>query len=71
MNLSELNIGETAIIDSFTDEEMSIKLLEMGCLPGQLVHVNNIAPFGDPMAITISGYKLSLRKKEASTIILK
>jgi ferrous iron transport protein A len=70
-NLSQVETGGSAIIDSFTDEEMSLRLLEMGCLPGELVEISHVAPLGDPIAITVSGYKLSLRKKEAATILVK
>ena len=62
--------GESGIIKEFTDLEMSVKLMEMGCLPGEPIYVERIAPLGDPIAVTISGYQLSLRKQEASTIIL-
>ncbi len=71
MKLSQLEPGQSGIIKEFTDVEMSIKLMEMGCLPGEPIRVERIAPFGDPMAITVSGYQLSLRKLEASTIILR
>ena len=64
-------MGEKAIIDSFTDLEVSLKLLEMGCLPGEIIQVNNIAPFGDPIAISVGGYVLGLRKAEASSVIVK
>jgi ferrous iron transport protein A len=50
---------------------MSVKLMEMGCLPGESITVSRIAPLGDPIAIQVSGYQLSLRKFEASTIILQ
>jgi ferrous iron transport protein A len=50
---------------------MSVKLMEMGCLPGEEVRVERIAPLGDPIAINVAGYVLSLRKREASTIILQ
>ena len=71
MNLSELEIGESGTITAFTDQNMSIKLMEMGCLPGEEVRLDQVAPLGDPIAITVSGYKLSLRKTEAATILLK
>ncbi|MGV3507806.1 MAG: FeoA family protein [Sphingobacteriaceae bacterium] len=70
MKLSQLLPGETGIIKEFTDLEMSVKLMEMGCLPGEHIIVERFAPLGDPIAITVSGYQLSLRKREASTIIL-
>ncbi len=69
--LAHLRKGEKAIIDSFTDSEISIKLLEMGCLPGETILVKNIAPLGDPIAILVNGYTLGLRKAEAAAIIVK
>lgn len=69
--LASMKLGERAVIDSFTDSEMSLKLLEMGCTPGEIIVVDNIAPMGDPIAIFVSGYLLSLRKKEASTVLVK
>lgn len=68
--LARLVVGEEATIVSFTDEELSLKLLEMGCLPGEKIKLHRIAPLGDPIAISVSGYMLSLRKEEASTIIV-
>lgn len=70
MKLSQLEIGEKGIIKEFTDLEMSLKLMEMGCLPGEEIVVERIAPLGDPIAVSVSGYMLSLRKLEASTIEL-
>jgi ferrous iron transport protein A len=70
MKLSQLAIGQQGIIKEFTDLEMSVKLMEMGCLPGELVKVERVAPLGDPIAVSVSGYQLSLRKREASTIEL-
>jgi ferrous iron transport protein A len=68
MNLSELEIGQKALIDGFMDLDLSLRLLEMGCLPGEKVEISNISPLGCPIAINIAGYKLSIRKKEAATI---
>ena len=71
MKLSDLAPGVIGIVKGFTDLEMSVKLMEMGCLPGEEVVVSRIAPLGDPIAINVAGYQLSLRKREASTIILQ
>ncbi len=60
--------GETGVISGFTDELLSVKLMEMGFLPGTVVQFNFTAPFGDPICVSISGYDLSLRLDEASTI---
>jgi ferrous iron transport protein A len=60
--------GEIAIIAGFSDEVLSVKLLEMGCLPGAPVRFNFTAPLGDPVCISVLGYELSLRLDEAATI---
>ncbi|MFW5761661.1 MAG: FeoA family protein [Cyclobacteriaceae bacterium] len=53
------------------DEQMSLKLLEMGCLPGTEISVNFVAPLGDPISIDVAGYNLSLRLNEAATITVR
>lgn len=68
--LSELKLGQKAVIDSFTDKNMALKLLEMGCTPGEVIRLDRIAPLGDPIAISVSGYLLSLRKDEAASILV-
>lgn len=70
MKLSNLKVGEKGTIISFTDLDLSVKLMEMGCLPGEVVEVERFAPFGDPMAIRVAGYQLCLRKSEADVIII-
>ena len=60
--------GETAIIAGFSDQELSVKLLEMGFLPGSAVRFNFTAPLGDPVCVSVSGYDLSLRLSEAASI---
>jgi len=71
MKLSHLKVGETGTIVAFTDLDLSVKLMEMGCLPGEIVEVERFAPMGDPMAIRVAGYQLCLRKSEASVIIVQ
>ncbi|QHT69808.1 ferrous iron transport protein A [Rhodocytophaga rosea] len=70
-SIADLKIGEKATICCFKDEEMSLKLLEMGCLPGTEIKMSCKAPFGDPVCIRVSGYALSLRKEEAATIMIQ
>ena len=69
--LATMKVGESATIDSFTNEEMALRLIEMGCSPGEVVCVKHFAPLGDPIAIFVAGYLLSLRKQEAATVIVK
>jgi ferrous iron transport protein A len=67
-NVAQMKPGEVAIIANLSDDQLSVKLMEMGCLPGATVRFNFRAPFGDPICISVSGYELSLRLEEASTI---
>lgn len=69
--LSELKIGDTAEIVSITDSELGIRLMEMGLLPGEKIKVELIAPMGDPIAISISHYQLSIRKADAGHVLVK
>lgn len=66
--LSELEAGHSAIIKKFDSDVILLKLMEMGCIPGEKVRVEQIAPLGDPISITVSGYNLSLRVDEAQMI---
>ncbi|MFN0190237.1 MAG: ferrous iron transport protein A [Bacteroidia bacterium] len=69
--LSSLLKGESAIIDSFNDEVIKQKLLEMGCLPGETITIDRFAPFGCPMAILLNGATLGIRMEEAESIVVK
>jgi ferrous iron transport protein A len=71
MYLDELKNGETAIIEEICDTNICIKLIEMGCLPGEKVLVRMAAPYRDPIAIEVAGNLISLRKSEARTIRVK
>lgn len=68
IHLSDLKAGSTAIIREFGDDEIYIKLMEMGCIPGEKIRVEQIAPFGDPISVSVAGYVLSLRLDEARLI---
>lgn len=69
--LSELEVGQKAKIVSLEDEELVLKLMEMGFLPEEDITVEQIAPLGDPISVMVAGYQVSLRINEAETIIVK
>lgn len=69
--LSDLIVGQKGIIHSFEKDDIFIKLMEMGCVPGETVVVEQVAPLGDPISISVSGYTLSLRLSEASFIFVE
>lgn len=66
--LSEIVIGKTVIIKRFENDDIFLKLMEMGCVPGEKIVVTQIAPLGDPISIAVAGYTLSLRLNEAEHI---
>ena len=69
--LSDIRVGKSAVIHSFENDDIFIKLMEMGCIPGERVKVEQIAPLGDPISITVAGYSLSLRLNEARNILVE
>ena len=69
--LSDLGVGQKAVIHSFEKDEIFIKLMEMGCVPGEIVKIIQVAPLGDPISIAVSGYNLSLRLSEANNIFIE
>ena len=69
--LSEVEVGKRVIIRSFEKNDIFIKLMEMGCIPGEIIRVEKIAPLGDPISISVGGYSLSLRLNEAEQIIIE
>ncbi len=70
-SVADLQPGEYGIIKGYTDSTVSLKLMEMGCLPGARIKVNFRAPLGDPIAIDVAGYNLSIRIAEASSILIE
>lgn len=68
MKLSKVKTGTKVKINSFENHEIILKLMEMGCLPGEEITVWKKAPFGDPIYILVAGYSLSLRLDEADQI---
>ena len=63
--------GEMGVVNGLTDDKLSLKLLEMGVLPGSEIKYNFAAPLGDPICVSVSGYNLSLRLDEAITISIQ
>ena len=53
------------------NNDLFLKLMEMGCVPGETVKIEQVAPLGDPISISVAGYNLSLRISEASAIVVE
>lgn len=70
-NVSDLKIGEMGVIKGFQGDDIPIKLLEMGCLPGNEVTLRFKAPLNDPIYVDIAGYSLAIRTDIACNILLE
>jgi len=68
--LSELKEGQTGIINSINEDDFFLKLMEMGFIPGESVSIEQVAPHGDPISVSVAGYKVSLRLNEAAHILV-
>lgn len=69
--LAQLQHGESAIITDVSSIHIPLKLLEMGCLPGNTVKLVQLAPFQDPMYLNINGSHLAIRKETATHILIE
>ena len=69
--LSEIKIGKQVIIRAFENDDIFLKLMEMGCVPGEIITVEKVAPFKDPISVSVAGYTLSLRLNEAEHILVE
>ncbi|WP_283674538.1 FeoA family protein [Butyricicoccus sp. Marseille-Q5471] len=70
--LNNLKPGEIGIVDHITAEgAVKRHFLDMGITKGVPVMMERIAPFGDPVAVRLRGYSLSLRREEAKKIVLE
>ncbi|MBR0150881.1 MAG: ferrous iron transport protein B [Synergistaceae bacterium] len=72
MTLRDLNVNESAIIDSVGGSgHLRQHLLDMGIIPGARVKMIRPAPMGDPLEFRIHDYELTLRAADASRITVR
>ncbi|MGQ0737999.1 MAG: FeoA family protein [Bacteroidota bacterium] len=69
--LSDLKPGQEGVIKEFNNNEIFLKLMEMGCVPGERILLEQVAPLGDPISVSVAGYHLSLRLNEAEHILVE
>ena len=68
--VADLKKGEKGVIKEFTNNVLPVKLMEMGCLPGNSVELVRIAPLNDPIYINVNGTHMAIRRSLAETIEL-
>lgn len=71
MTVNDLKNGELAKIIGFTDEDLGLVLNELGFLLGELIELSSVAPFGDPICIKTEETMLSIRRADASSILVQ
>ena len=70
--LKDIKIGETAVVKRLNGEgAVKRRIMDMGITKGTSVYVRKVAPLGDPIEVTGRGFELSLRKADASSIIVE
>lgn len=72
-SLDQMSVGEVGKILSYTEVARGYKgkLLSMGLTPGTQFKVMRVAPLGDPIAIMVRGFHLSLRRQEAAGLLVE
>lgn len=72
MTLKDLKPGQEGIVASIGEKGPTRRrIMDMGVTPGAIIKVIKVAPLGDPIEVNIRGYELSLRRNEASQIIIE
>ncbi len=66
----DLKRGQRGIIKACADDILPIKLLELGCLPGNEIEMVQIAPFKDPVYINVNGSHIAIRRSTARLIMV-
>lgn len=72
LRLNQCDVGEKVRVRSLTMKgNKSRRLMDMGLLPGTIIEISRVAPFGDPVAIKLRGFEMSFRRQEAKGIIVE
>ena len=70
--LRDIKVGETIKVSKVIgDGAVRRRIMDMGITKGVEIYVRKVAPLGDPVEVTLRGYELSLRKKDAEMIIIE
>ena len=70
LTIADLKKGERGVIIDSSSKNIPLKLLEMGCLPGNEVKLLQLAPFSDPLYLNVNDSFLAIRKDTAALILI-
>ncbi len=69
MTLNEVSVGSTCTVKKVNSSgPLKRRLMDMGITKGCEIYVRKVAPFGDPIEVTVRSYELSIRKDEAAIV---
>jgi len=71
LTIADLKKGERGVITDSSSKDIPLKLLEMGCLPGNEVKLLQLAPFYDPLYLNVNDSFLAIRKDTAALILIE
>lgn len=70
LTIADLKKGERGVIIDSSSKDIPLKLLQMGCLPGNEVKLLQLAPFSDPLYLNVNDSFLAIRKDTAALILI-
>ena len=69
LSVADLEIGERGAVETVAGRgAVKRRIMDMGMVPGAVVEIIQVAPLGDPIEIKLKGYRLALRREEASRV---
>ncbi len=73
LTVCDLQPGESGVVMGLRCPKGALRrrIIDMGVTPGVTVTLLRLAPFGDPVALRVRGYELSLRRSEAEEILIE
>ena len=67
--LKEAKCGQTVkVVKIHGEGAVKRRIMDMGITKNVEIYIRKVAPFGDPIEITVRGYELSLRKADAEMV---
>lgn len=69
VTLRDIKVGDTVKVKKlYGVGALKRRIMDMGITKGTEIYVRKVAPFGDPIEVTVRGYELSLRKDDIDII---
>lgn len=68
ISIDRLRVGQKGVIIEEMDAHIPVKLMEIGCLPGNEIELIQIAPLNDPMYFLVDGSRIAIRREMAQYV---